>query len=72
MDNGSSGFFTLTELQERLNVKDREHLLQSLRDKGIPVSPFGREVFIDSVDFNEYLRQHKQVGVRTTRKRNAS
>jgi hypothetical protein len=42
----TGGWFTLTELQERLNREDRESLRKTVRAKGIPMVQFGRELLI--------------------------
>lgn len=55
----SSRWFTLTHLQEYLNREDRDALRKLLRNKGIPMTAFGREYFIGSDDFLAWLEANK-------------
>jgi hypothetical protein len=68
--NDSCGFFTLTELQERLNKADRRRLLHSIWEHEIPYTMIGTETFITNDDFVTWLKEHRQVG--NPRKRNAA
>jgi hypothetical protein len=60
MDNGSSGFFTLTELQERLNIADRKNLRTSLIREGAPHVHVGREIFFANDSFVTWLHENEQ------------
>jgi hypothetical protein len=56
------GFFTLTELQERLNVSDRCKLRRNTVGRGAPFAVVGREVFFLVDSFAAWLKTIEQPG----------
>lgn len=57
----TGGWFTLTELQERLNRDNRKALLLAIKKKEIPLVRFGNDYLIEDADWLAWMRSQKQV-----------
>lgn len=55
----TGGWFTLTELQERLNREDREKLREYLKSHGVPLSRVGRETLIREAAWLAWLEANE-------------
>lgn len=58
----TGGWFTLTELQERLNRDDRKALGRAVRKEEIPMTRFGNDYMIREAAWLERLKANETIG----------
>lgn len=54
-------WFTLTELQERLNIDQRHNLRKSILDRGAPHVIIGRETVFATELFVDWIKANSQI-----------